>query len=319
MSVGAGQRTCTLNAKLVPSCGVLFGAFVKPLDGQTPEQAFQGLETLTGHTMQVEHFYYQGTQMFPAQWQIDLANQPDAHRVILANWMPEQGHTWAQVAAGASDAYIDREAAYLKANFTQKFYLVIHHEPEDEVNETTGSGFTALDYAAMYRHVETRLETDGITNAVYVMNYMGAQTYGVRSWFPQLWPGDKYVDWIAFDRYATATLGGQKGDFSTMVNLHWGDGPWHGSYRWALANHPGKPIMLAEWGVGEKAGVPLWKKEFFKTTSDNLRGLPHLKLICYFDSPDPDNGGDVRPNTTQASLQGWQGMDAEPMFHRLGG
>jgi hypothetical protein len=178
-SLDAAPRAkhCPLDAKLVPSCGVLFGAYVHPVGDQSQEQAYRWLQRATGSHMRVLHFYHQGTELFPTPWEIHLANQ---HRRLLLNWKPEDGHTWAEVAAGEADGYIDREAKYLLHHYTRKFYLVIHHEPENDVIESPGSGFTAADFASMFRHVEDRLKSDGVQNAVFVLNFMGAQTYFVR-------------------------------------------------------------------------------------------------------------------------------------------
>ncbi len=70
----------------------------------------------------------------------------------------------------------------------------------------------------MYRHVALRLRADGLTNAVLVMNYMGAVKWGVADWFGELYPGDDVVDWIAYDPYASASAGFYDGDFADMVN-----------------------------------------------------------------------------------------------------
>ena len=151
----------------------------------------------------------------------------------MENWKPELGNTWAQVAAGvpAVDQEIDNEAAYLKTVYTKPFFLSVHHEPENEIIATPGSGYTAADYAAMYRHVVLRLKADGVTNAIFVMDYMGYFKWGLQSWFNDLYPGDDVVDWIAYDPYSTAG-----GTFATMVNaprrhlaglLHLGHHPAH--------------------------------------------------------------------------------------------
>jgi len=305
-----------LSAILVPKCGVIFGAFVKPEDGQTAADAFTSLEDRSHTKFRLLHFYHQGSQLFPSDWEIQLAHEPGANRILLLNWMPEQGRSWADVAAGASDAYIDAEAAYLKSHFTDKFFLTLHHEPEEEVKDWAGSGYTAADYAAMYRHVESRMNADGVTNAVYVMNYMGAQTYALRTWYADLWPGGHFVDWIAFDPYSTSSLGGQDGGFKWMVNRHWGESAWRGSYRWAHRNHPAKPVMLAEWGIGEKPGEPHWKPWFFSTVAGDLARFPKLKAMAYFDSATPTHGGDVRPDTSEESMQAWIKLAADSRFHR---
>jgi hypothetical protein len=309
-------QRCRLTALLVPTCGVLFGGYAEHEDGQSAEDAFLGFENLSQTHFNLLHYYHQGTELFPFDWEIRLAHDPDHPRTLLLNWRPEAGHSWSEVAAGAADWYIVEEADYLKANFTDPFFLVIHHEPENEVDNTPGSGYTADDYAAMYRHVEDRLKADGVHNAVYVMNYMGAQTYAQQPWYSHLWPGDAYVDWLGFDPYTTQDMGGQDGSFKHMVNRHWGSGVWRGSYRWARQHHPDLPIVLPEWGVGEKPGAPHWKAWFFGTVCRDLARFPQIKALSYFDSPHGIASGDVRPNTSRISLRGWIELAEHRMFHR---
>jgi Glycosyl hydrolase family 26 len=311
---GAQSRHCPSNALLVPKCGVMFGAYVKPEGGQSSEGAFTSLQQRTGSHLRVLHFYHGGTQLFPSSWEISQSKK--GHRLLL-NWKPETGHTWAQVASGASDSYIDREAAYLRQHYAaKKFFLVIHHEPEDEVRETSGSGYTAADYAAMFRHVENRLRSDGVHNAVYVMCYMGAEVHAVKPWYPDLWPGNAYVDWIGFDKYSAPPMTPTNGDFKKLVNRHYGNGQvFRGAYRWAHAHHPRKPVMLAEWGASESPVDPGWKGRMFGSVTRGLRSMPNLKLISYFDSPG-DKGDDKSVDTSASSMNAWRHLAAKPMFHR---
>ena len=313
---GAGAArtgSCHLNRILRPTCGVLFGAYAHPTGSQSPEQAFRQLQRRTGTKLRVMHFYHQGRELFPTPWEMKLSRQ--GHRLLL-NWKPEDGHTWAEVARGAADSYIDAEASYLRHHYARKkFFLVIHHEPENEINTDPASGMTAADFARMFRHVEDRLKSDGVRNAVYVINYMGAQTYFLRSWHRQLWPGRKYVDWIGLDRYATPDMGGQEGGFAAMVNRHWGH-EFRGAYHWAAKNHPHKPVMLVEWGVAEKPGSPSWKSRLFTSVTRGLDKMPHLKLLSYFNSSEGRSAGDVRADTTSTSMAGWRRLAAAGRFHR---
>jgi hypothetical protein len=315
-STPRATRTCPLNKNLVPRCGVLWGAYAQAVGSQQALGAFRHLERVSGSRFSVVHYYHQGTELFPTPWEIQLSRH---HRHLLLNWKPEAGHSWAEVADGAADGYLDSEASYLRAHYRKPFFLVIHHEPENEIDQTPGSGFTAADYRAMFRHVERRLEAGGVHNAIYVMNYMGAQTYAERSWYADLWPGRHFVDWIAFDPYDAPGLNPQSGGFKKMVNRHWGTGVWRGSYRWAHRHFPSKPVMLGEWGAAEKAGNAAWKAGFFKTVVHDLRTMPRLKLLAYFSSPTPTVGGDVRPNTSSRSARAWRALAGRSIFHRPGG
>lgn len=303
-SVRASAAECSLSPKLVPSCGVLTGAFVAPRAGENHQTAFARFERQVGARQQIVHAYHRGTQLFPTSWELAMVSKG---RTLLLNWKPEAGRTWAQVAAGEADGYIDREAAYLKLHLHERFFLTIHHEPENEVVESTGSGYTAADYRRMYRHVVDRVRAAGVTNAVFVMNYMGTQKQMTQSWFKSLWPGASYVDWVAYDPYVTPYLNGQSGGFPWLVNAHWGT-DFTGAYNWLAAHYPRKPIMFAEWGVAEKPGSPAYKANLFKSVPSLARNYPKIKAMVYFDVPRADAYSDVKVDTTSASLAAYKTM-----------
>jgi beta-mannanase len=215
--------------------------------------------------------------------------------------------SWAAVAAGRADARIDREADYLKANWDRPFFLTIYHEPEDNVVQTAGSGMTAEDYRAMYRHVALRLRADGVTNAVTVMNYMGYYGYAAQSWWGDLYPGDDVVDWIAWDPYAHSQDFGTMGDdFAALLNKRGGT-TFPGFYTWATTSHPGKPLMLAEWGVFERTTDLASKPQFFDTIPRQLASFPWVKAMVYFDSPNAPRG-DTRIDSTSESLTAFRSL-----------
>lgn len=306
----ASAAQCSLSQKLVPSCGVLTGAFVAPRASENQQSAFTRFERQVGAKQQIVHAYHRGTQLFPQPWEIALANQG---RILFLNWKPEAGHTWAQVAAGKSDSYINREAAFLKSHLHQKFFLAIHHEPENDVVQRKGSGYTADDYSRMYRHVVNRIRAAGVNNAVFVMNYMGAQKHMTQSWFTSLWPGSSYVDWVAYDPYVTPDLNGQDGGFPWLVNAHWGSS-FNGAYSWFARHYPNKPIMFAEWGVAEKPGSSSYKANLFKSTPTLLRKYPKIKAMVYFDVPRADGFRNVQVDTTKLALAAYKAMLDSPVF-----
>ena len=92
----------------------------------------------------------------------------------------------------------------------------------------------------MYRHVVERLRNQGVTNAVFVMNYMGFSRWASR--VDAFYPGDDVVDWIAYDPYGFAA------ETSIEKMLNSPTGTWPGFYSWATTKAPDKPLMLAEWG-----------------------------------------------------------------------
>ncbi len=305
----AAPTGCAVTAKLVPTCGeVLAGVYARPRGGESRSASLRDFEKLTGTPSRIVHYFYTGDRLFPNSKEIASLNQDGQERLLLANWKADAGHSWAQVANGRADARIIRQAHYLRDHFNSKFYLTVHHEPENEVNQNAGSGYTAQDYAAMFRHVVSVLRNNGAKNFVSVLDLMGSQKWADRPWFNSLYPGDSYVDWLAFDSYAASTLGLQEGYFTEMMGRHYGASSWRGGYDWAVKKHPGKPVMLAEWGLGEKPGSANWKRDFFASVGPNLSKFPALKALVYFNNHDAYRVNDIRVNTTTGSLNAYKGM-----------
>jgi len=280
------QGNCNVSATLVPSCGAWWGMGANPLGGESWDQALVNVESTQGRLSDLLHYYHAGAATFPTASEVARAQQGGKNRLLLENWKPEQGRSWAQVAAGdpTVDAAIDNEAGYLKSHYWGKFFLTIHHEPEDEVNPAAGSGYTAQDYRAMFRHVVQRLRADGVSNAVTVMDYMGAPKWGSQSWFSDLYPGDDVVDWIAEDPYSIGSSAPWRTDFAGLVDRRDGSS-FPGFYTWATGNHPGKPIMLAEWGVTEDPQDASAKANFFGSMVGELRSFPAIKALVYWNAP----------------------------------
>jgi hypothetical protein len=290
----------------VPTCGVWWGATANPLAGESWDTALGNLEAQVGRPFDIAHYYNASPKLFPTAEMIKRAREPGKNRMLLLNWKPEMGRTWAQVAAGDAtvDKAIDDQAAYLKKSFTEKFFLVVHHEPEDEIKPAAGSGYTAKDYAAMYRHVVQRLRAGGVTNAVTVMNYMGTPHWGSQAWFEDLYPGDDVVDWIAYDPYIFGSAPNWWQTFAQVLNRTdtYSYPKWPGFYNWATKTHPGKPLMLAEWGVNEQTGAGLTKAGIFDGVPAALKLHPQLKALVYWNQNNFDPVGTTRFDSSPDAL-----------------
>lgn len=295
-SASSAPPTCTMSAKLVPSCGRLWGITPMQFQQMSLSDAVHTEEQIADRPFDIVHSYHVNDQLFPTPAERAVATEAGANRLLLINWKPATDMSWAAVAAGQADARIDREADYLKANWNRPFFLTIYHEPEDNVVATAGSGYTASDYAAMYRHTVLRLRNDGVTNAITVMNFMAFDPWALKGWFPQLWPGNDVVDWIGLDPYGTgAPTGYLAHDFATLVNRKDGDFP--GYYTWATTVHPDKPIMLCEWGVSYDPNTPAGQAAFFNTMNSEIADFPDIHALVYYDVPVPPAGSHILQTT----------------------
>lgn len=170
---GAGTTpvACAVTDKLIPTCGAWWGIAPDVFSGRGPIRAVDMAERRMGRRADIVHVYHRGGELFPTAEEREIAKGP---RLLLVNWKPALDHTWAEVARGEVDGRVDRLAEHIRRTFPGRFFLTIHHEPENDVRE--GGGYSPADYVAMYRHVVTRLRQQGVRNAVTVMTYMGAPT-----------------------------------------------------------------------------------------------------------------------------------------------
>ncbi|WP_030436631.1 glycosyl hydrolase [Actinoplanes subtropicus] len=313
------QAPCRTGRKLIPTCGILWGVAPGAHTASRGAYALAVFERKTGRTQAIFHAYHGGIrQLFPTPQEIAIARQPGRHRILFLNWKPEAA-SWAAIARGdrRTDAFLDRLAAHIRQTFPEQFFLAIHHEGENDVRPRAGSGYTARDYAAMYRHVVKRLRAHGVTNMVTVLVHMTYVPHATQSWFNQMYPGDDVVDWIGFDTYAYSDPGYGHGDFTEVVNRKIegaGKHSWPGFYTWAVTRHPGKPIMIAEWGVWSSNRNRAYKVDFYRQLGSEIRRFPKIRAMVQFETPHNQKGQDSSVDSTPAALQAYRNLGKLPIF-----
>jgi hypothetical protein len=302
--------------KLVPTCGVLWGVAPAALTGAAPAQALRDFEEKTGRPQAIYHAYHRGMEFFPTPAEMAIARNPQNPRLLFLNWKPH-GASWAEIAAGdwKTDIYLIELARYIRATFPERFFFTVHHEPENDVDSRSNSGYTAEDYAAMFRHVVRLLRNAGATNIVPTMVYMSYVPWNVKPWFDALYPGDDVVDWVAWDTYAYSDPGYGYGDFAELMNRRSSNRPsWPGFYNWAAARFPDKPLMVGEWGVWSSARNPEHKSYFFDTVAQQIQLFPRIKALVYFDTPSNQQGLDSRVDSTSGALDAYSRLGRTPTF-----
>ncbi|WP_328815613.1 glycoside hydrolase family 26 protein [Nonomuraea cypriaca] len=305
-----GPPACTATARLIPSCGAWWGIAPEVFTGAPVDQALHGAEARMDATADVVHVYHRGSELFPTKAEIRLARDPARPRLLMINWKPSLDHTWAEIADGALDDRIERLARHVRRTFPERFFLTLHHEPENDVDTASDSGMRAGDYAAMFRHVVLTLRAEGVRNAVMVMTYMGAPNWAAEPWFEDLYPGDDVVDWVAMDPYADDRVQ----DFDGLVNKTRKEYPgWTGFYRWMQARFPGKPVMVAEWGVFERPSDRAFKRAFFESVRAQIKRYPQIKALIYFDSPQAPRG-DTSFDSDSAADRAFNALARDPYF-----
>jgi|GEM_PF-5942245 len=303
MHVKESAPTCTVSSKLVPSCGAWFGLAEGPLVGESTAQALTRIETEIGRKLDIVHSYKGPGDIFPSSFE---QQESDGGRFLLINWKPDLN--WARAASGQDDAYLKQEAQAIKA-YGQPLFLALFHEPE---NDMPGDG-TPADYIAMWHHVRAVFDQQGVTNAVWVWNMMGwsghADNY--RSGADSVYPGDAYVDWIAYDPYNKGT-GTKWASFASITNGT--ASGWPGFYTWAVTEHPDKPLMLAEYGTIQNPDDHSKETQWFLDAVDALKGpRSQIKAVVYFDTR---YNGVPYMLATPEMVAGFTQMGADPFLNQ---
>jgi hypothetical protein len=313
-----GGGPCRTGVKLVPTCGVLWGVAPGAFTDQRGVRALTAFEEKTERHQDIYHAYHRGTkQLFPTKQEIAIARQRGRERILFLNWKPT-GASWAAIARGdrRTDAFLDRLAAHINRTFPEQFFFAVHHEAEDNVRPRPGSGYTAGDYAAMYRHVVRRLRAHGVDNIVTVLVHMAYVPHTTQGWFDAMYPGDDVVDWIGFDTYAYSDPGYGHGDFAELLNRRSESRPgWPGFYNWAVENHPDKPLMVAEWGVWSSKKHPGHKAAFYREVGRQIGRFRNIRAMVHFDTPHNQDGRDSSVDTTPDALAAYRWLGRLPVFH----
>jgi hypothetical protein len=314
---GAGTGPCRTGVKLVPTCGVLWGVAPGAFTDQRGAPALAAFEEKTQRHQDIYHAYHKGIkQLFPTKAEIAIARQPGKARILFLNWKPAAA-SWAAIAKGdpKTDAFLDRLAAHINRDFPEQFFFAVHHEAEDNVRETPGSGYTAEDYAAMFRHVVLRLRAHGVDNLVTVLVHMAYVPHTSQRWFDAMYPGDDVVDWIGFDTYAYSDPGYGHGDFAELLNRRSESKPsWPGFYNWAVRRYPDKPLMVAEWGVWSSQKDPSHKADFYREVGRQIYRFPNIRAMVHFDTPHDQAGRDSTVDATPQALSAYRWLSHLPIF-----
>jgi beta-mannanase len=290
-----------VSSRLVPHSGTLFGVAASPYGHPSYAAALADLEAKVGRKFDIAHRYHHFGQSFPDATERAWAEQG---RLLLLNWKPDR--SWPAVASGSADATITATARRIQA-LGHRVFLAFHHEPENDVGTSFGS---AADYARAYRHVHNKFAELGVDNVVWVWNMMGF-VGGWGSVYPQLYPGDAYVDWIAYDPY---NWGGCRGS---------GGGGWRSFeeitkpfYDWTAARYPSKPLMLGEYGTED--GSDQAKAEWF---AGELRALKttrsRIKAVVYFNNGPPKKPCNWWLHSSQAGMAAFARIGQDSFLNPL--
>ncbi|MEU1589895.1 glycosyl hydrolase [Micromonospora sp. NPDC005710] len=270
----------SVSDKLVPSCGAWWGMYnpAGAAGGWDHGKAVTDVEKQVGRKFDIVHRYHDFSNAgsngaFPDTYE---QQQMREGRLMFFAWESRDfsaGITlrWSDVYGGKQDDTIDAVAGRIKAAKVPVF-IGFDHEPEDEPAKGSDA-----DFVRAWRYVHERFAAVGATNAVWVWTMMGWSGHNSR--YAGLYPGDRYVDWVAYDPYNFHVCNGStvwRSPSSTVGDF----------YRWLDDNSIGadKPRMLAEFGTNFNAADLGAKQRWFQDFPAALKAHPKIKAAIYFNS-----------------------------------
>ncbi len=293
----SAATACTVSATLVNSCRPWLGAAVNDHPSGTTgslKTEIANHEARIGRQLDVVHDYRTPGQTMSTD-DVYYANR--ANTYLMLNWKP--ANPWVNADGGDAtvNTQIDNMAQSIKALGSTKIFLSIYHEPENDVSSgnctTNAKGAAAgspAQYVAMWHNVRARFNADGVTNVVWVMNYMGFSKWNCL--VPQLWPGNSYVDWVLWDPYTPgggANLNAAIGNLYTYLTNN------------SDTNHDytSKPWGLNEWGASFSNAAQTYQAYADAKADVDNNTFPKLKLWDVWDNlgfkTDYNNAGGQDP------------------------
>jgi len=276
------DRPCRVNRLLVPRCGALWGVY-NPI-GSFPQatdwtRSITTMERRVGRRFDIVKRYH------------DFSNDgssgafPDSHERVLARkgripflaWVSTDFSTgadyrWADIARGRFDASVIDPVARRLKRYGGKVFLDLDHEMDGLSRVADG---TPAEYVRAFRHIHRRFERIGARNVIFVWTTTGY--LGNEAKIRASYPGDAFVDWIAYDPYNFAACHDSDWEsFGQSVD------PF---YDWLMANgHRDKPFMLGEYGSVPDLAHPLRRARWFRHQVAGMKAHPRIKAVIYYNS-----------------------------------
>jgi len=292
---GMGGASSTL---LVPAQGALLGAFVGT--GTIPQ-----LETTLGRKLAISHNFYGWTDDYTV-WARSAQASGYVPLITWETWVNGVGVALDEILAGTHDAMIRSRAASLKA-LGQKVFLRWGHEmngnwyPWDGSHNGANAAATAK-YIATYRYIHDLFTAAAVTNVLWVFspNVDSVPNEAWNQW-TAYYPGDTYVDWMAFDGYnwGTVQAGSSWRLFANLVST---------IYPTLAAR--GKPIMIAETASAELGGdKAAWIAAMLPALETSF---PAIKALVWFHM---NKETDWRIDSTTAARDAFVALARDPYFN----
>jgi hypothetical protein len=269
---------CTISTTLVNSCRPWFGGFSFRTGSLTADVA--DVESRIGRPLEVVRSYFPLGRIPLNNENKTMINRTNT--IVFTNYKPAVPWANATGSNATINAQIDAAADSIKSMAPKKIMLSLDAEPEDDVS--SGVSCTTLaakhpsgspaDYRAMWQNVRNRFDTKGVTNVVWVMNYMGFSRWDCI--VKDMYPGNNLVDWVMWDPYA-----GNGETWDSSVSRF-----YNVLTNQTDANHAftSKTWGIAEWGSWHSTQTNAYQYYADAKTAIETNRYPKLKLYSFFDN-----------------------------------
>ena len=187
---------------------------------------------------------------------------------------------WSDITAGQYDHSLTQQAKGI-ASLDTPVFVTFDHEADQPAKDALGS---AADFKRAWRHVHALFTTAGATNVVWVWVVMGYEPTFERA--GQLWPGNRYVDWISWEAYNQSGCLSETLDPTRYRSFADALLPF---YHW-IHNHgadvgmdPNKPVMISEAGTMRYPNDPDRSAGWYTQIPALLRAYPQIKAVGLWD------------------------------------
>jgi beta-mannanase len=129
-------------------------------------------------------------------------------------------------------------------------------------------------YKQAYRYVVDRVRARGVKNIQWVF-HVNNHSFPTANWnrYASYYPGANYVDWLGLSVYGKLS---KFMDWSAFYDV------FHSAYEEILKIDPSKPVMVAEWGVGEYPAVGNKAEWIKKAFSDYQEHFSKIKAAVFW-------------------------------------
>jgi hypothetical protein len=271
--------------------GIAQGAHLRPVGGMGAYgREIADFNNLVGKDMAVLMYFTPWSTFDPYLLdQIREGLSADRHPAIMLSWEPGNSSNGCDlgynggpgpltsIVSGRCDSYIRSFARALKSR-PERFLIRFAHEMN--ITDTPWwpghYGQDASAYVAMWRHVHSIFEAEGVSNVEWVWSVNYASN-PADQWndLHNYYPGDDCVDWIGLSGYNWYTGGRPTQPWRDFHYLY-------DSVLQDLACHYAKPQIIAEFGSVDGSSSPCTKADWISEAYSAMPNHPFLRAAIWF-------------------------------------